>query len=216
MSRARRGQARSGVCRVCPPPVRTPRPRRRGAPPQARGKKPRQRPHTPHTRTRGTRAGAPVSREGTLTLPVTAHTTPSSPVLVASRQSRSRAYSESLLMNWVVLRHSMTPTCCHRPPLVEAGRRDPSTPPRCIPAPPATRSVQSLTADSEAGVGQSRQRRQSAGCSAKLFAWAFSRRVCQNSRQSRRLWRVADCPAPHGLASLSRTCLFPFSPCCGT
>jgi hypothetical protein len=125
MSRARRGQARSGVCRVCPPPVRTPRPRRRGAPPQARGKKPRQRPHTPHTRTRGTRAGAPVSREGTLTLPVTAHTTPSSPVLVASRQSRSRAYSESLLMNWVVLRHSMTPMCG---PLPLWSRLDAETP----------------------------------------------------------------------------------------
>jgi len=76
VSRARRGQARSGCagCAGCAPrPLRAhPAPQRRGAPPQARGKKPRHRPHTPHRRTRGTRAGAPVSRGGPPTLQVTA------------------------------------------------------------------------------------------------------------------------------------------------
>jgi hypothetical protein len=127
VSRARRGQARSGVCRVCPPPVRTPRPRRRGAPPQAREKKPRQRPHTPHTRTRGTRAGARVSREGTPTLQVTAQHHPQlpGPRRIEAESITSLWYPESLLMNWVVLRHSMTPMCG---PLPLWSRLDAETP----------------------------------------------------------------------------------------
>ena len=111
-----------------PPPLRAhpahPAP---GRPAASARKKPRQRPHTPHTRTRGTRAGARVSREGTPTLQVTAQRHPQlpGPRRIEAESITSLWYPESLLMNWVVLRHSMTPTCG---PLPLWSRLDAETP----------------------------------------------------------------------------------------
>ena len=152
--RARGGRPVAGVrgCAGCaprpcahtpPPSVGAPRRKRAGKNP-AKGRTPRTR------RPRGPRAGAPVSREGTPTLQVTAQPHPQlpGPRRIEAESITILWHPEGLRMSWVVLLHGMTPTCCHRPTLVKAGRRAPSTPPRCLPAPPATRSVQSLTADS--------------------------------------------------------------------
>jgi len=97
-----------------------------------------------------------------------------------------------------------------RPTLVEAGRRDPSpwrcgrpTPPghpqrpepdrrpvgRCLPDPP-----------DRAAKTQRFRRGASPGVLGKC----------------RRVWRVADRPGSHGLASQTHTCPFPFSPRYGT